>query len=293
MLKKIYKRLAAISCRIISRHSHFDIEVKNIDKTLDYILEHKSSVIRFGDGEFNLIRGKDIPFQNYEPELALKLKNILLSGSHDSLLICLPDVFTRMSQYTKSAQNFWEEHAFVQNRKLFKEIERKNIWYGSAFISRPYMDLKDKSNSVRYFRKLKSIWNKKDILIVEGKYTRSGEGNDLFENANSIKRIICPANNSYYKINEIEMAIRKNCSNRLVLLMLGPTAKIIVDDLNNIPNQLIDIGHIDSEYEWFQMKATHKVKIPHKHTAEFNFDDNQIDILHDNKLKKEICMEIE
>ena len=122
----------------------------------------------------------------------------------------------------------------------------------------------DKIKSAQYFDKLKKLWNKRDVLIVEGAYTRSGIDNDLFNNANSIERIICPSKNSFEKIDEIETEIRKFAYNRLVLLMLGLTAKIIVDDLQDLTNQLIDLGHIDSEYEWFKMGAKYKVKLKNK-----------------------------
>lgn len=43
--------------------------------------------------------------------------------------------------------------------------------------------------------------------------------------------------------------------------MLGPTAKVIVADLiAQLNNQMIDIGHIDSEYEWMKMGVTNKVR---------------------------------
>lgn len=59
----------------------------------------------------------------------------------------------------------------------------------------------------------------------------------------------------------IETEIIKNADNRLILLMLGPTAKVIVAGLvAQLTNQMIDIGHIDSEYEWMKMGATSKVK---------------------------------
>ena len=73
--------------------------------------------------------------------------------------------------------------------------------------------------------------------------------------------------------------------------MVGPTAKIIVNDLkinNNLENQMIDIGHIDSEYEWFKMKAKGKVKIPHKHTAEFNNDDDKVALVDDSNYLSEV-----
>ena len=74
--------------------------------------------------------------------------------------------------------------------------------------------------------------------------------------------------------------------------MLGPTAKVIVDDLQDQSNQMIDIGHVDSEYEWFKMGATHKVKLANKHTAEFNFDED-ISAVHDQVYQDEIVARIE
>lgn len=76
--------------------------------------------------------------------------------------------------------------------------------------------------------------------------------------------------------------------------MLGPTAKVIVAGLvAQLTNQMIDIGHIDSEYEWMKMGATSKVKIPHKHTAEFNFDDKQVKLEKDSDFDNQIISTIE
>ena len=139
---------------------------------------------------------------------------------------------------------------------------------------------------------MKQLWSGRDLLIVEGALTRSGVGNGLFTNTKSIKRIIAPSKNAYQKIDQIEQMIRENAEDRLVLLMLGPTAKVIVDDLQDLDNQLIDLGHIDSEYEWFKMGATYKIKLKNKHTAEFNFDEN-IEAVHDQTYENEIIGKIE
>lgn len=139
---------------------------------------------------------------------------------------------------------------------------------------------------------MKQLWSGRDLLIVEGALTRSGVGNGLFTNTKSIKRIIAPSKNAYQKIDQIEQMIRENAEDRLVLLMLGPTAKVIVDDLQDLDNQLIDLGHIDSEYEWFKMGATYKVKLKNKHTAEFNFDEN-IEAVHDQTYENETIGKIE
>ncbi|PKZ36258.1 DUF1792 domain-containing protein [Lactobacillus crispatus] len=105
---------------------------------------------------------------------------------------------------------------------------------------------------------------------------------------------MCPPTNAYSRKKVIEDEIIKNAANRLILLMLGPTAKVIVADLiAQLNNQMIDIGQIDSEYEWMKMGVTNKVKIPHKHTAEFNFDDKQVKLEKDDNFDKQIISIIE
>ncbi|WP_314756344.1 SP_1767 family glycosyltransferase [uncultured Lactobacillus sp.] len=270
----------------------YDIRVRSIDETLDRIINKNKSIVRFGDGELYLINKKEIGYQTYDENLSKRLKHILLQGSNDKYDVALPDVFAGLEAYGMYAKVYYMNDFFPRNRKDLAEIESTNNIYSNAFVSRPYMDRIDKSKSAIWFDKLKQIWKNKDILIVEGTLTRSGVGNDLFTNTKSIKRILAPSKNAYQKIDQIEQMIRENAEDRLILLMLGPTAKVIIDDLQDLNNQLIDLGHIDSEYEWFKMGATYKVRLKNKHTAEFNFDDN-IGAIHDQTYENEIIGKIE
>ncbi|HEP1799179.1 TPA: SP_1767 family glycosyltransferase [Streptococcus suis] len=250
------------------------IRVKPISQSLDYILEHSCSVARFGDGEMDIIAGHSIPYQDYDPQLASELKEILGLESNQHFMVCLSDVFENRERYTDACNHFWEGH--LQHYQDYYRQICKAPWYGSTFISRPYIDLADKSVSAGYFQSLKQIWTDKDILIVEGKTSRSGVGNDLFQEAKSIQRIICPSKNAYSQIEDILTAIQTYGQDKLVLLMLGPTAKVLAYRLSKTGMQAIDIGHIDSEYEWFTMQAQTKIKLQHKHTAEHNFDQDII-----------------
>lgn len=250
------------------------IRVKPISQSLYYILEHSCSVARFGDGEMDIIAGHSIPYQDYDPQLASELKEILGLESNQHFMVCLSDVFENRERYTDACNHFWEGH--LQHYQDYYRQICKAPWYGSTFISRPYIDLADKSVSAGYFQSLKQIWTDKDILIVEGKTSRSGVGNDLFQEAKSIQRIICPSKNAYSQIEDILAAIQTYGQDKLVLLMLGPTAKVLAYRLSKTGIQAIDIGHIDSEYEWFTMQAQTKIKLQHKHTAEHNFDQDII-----------------
>ena len=265
------------------------IMVKDIDQTLDYIIENQSSIIRFGDGEMDLMLGKSIPYQVYDENLASQLKEIISLQSDEKLVIGLPNVFADRSNFTPAAEAFWKGH-LEHHLKDYVELARAD-WYGTTFVSRPYIDYVDKSQSFSQFEKLKQIWKNEDILIVEGVTSCSGVGNDLFDGANSIKRIICPSHNAYSRIEEIQEAVLQYAENRLILCMLGPTAKILSYNLFKKGYRVLDIGHIDSEYEWMKMGADTKVKFNHKHTAEHNFDQD-IEFIEDETYNDQILIDL-
>ena len=265
------------------------IQVKGIDETLDYIIENKSSLVRFGDGEINMLAGHSIPYQDYDEELVSTMRDIIGQESRKELVVCLPDAFTDRFRFTYWAIPFWKDH-MDHYMDFYREL-CSDSWYGSTFVSRPYIDFEDKSQAKAQFEKLKSIWENRDLLIVEGATSRSGVGNDLFDEANSIKRIICPSHSAFSRVHEIEEEIEKHAAGRLILCMLGPTAKVLAYHLSRKGHQVLDIGHIDSEYEWMKMGAKTKVKFSHKHTAEYNFDQD-IEFIEDETYNSQIVAKI-
>ena len=264
-------------------------QVKSIDESLDYLLEHEASVIRFGDGEINLMAGHSIAYQDYDPVLAQSLRDLVAMPSTQDLVFCLPDAFADRFQFTWWAEDFWKKHLDHYDA-YYREIALAP-WYGSTFISRPYIDFKDKSQAKSQFDKLKKLWQDKDILIVEGATSRSGVGNDLFDQAKSVKRIVCSSHNAYNRVDDIEDSIIQHAKGRLVLLMLGPTAKVLAYNLSQKGIRALDIGHIDSEYEWMLMGAETKVKFKHKHTAEYNFDQD-IEFIEDETYNQQIVADL-
>ena len=265
------------------------IQVKGIDETLDYIIENKSSLVRFGDGEINMLAGHSIPYQDYDGELVSSMRDIIGQESREELVVCLPDAFTDRFRFTYWAIPFWKDH-MDHYMDFYREL-CSDSWYGSTFVSRPYIDFEDKSQAKSQFEKLKSIWKNRDLLIVEGATSRSGVGNDLFDEANSIKRIVCPSHSAFSRVHEIKQEIEKYAAGRLILCMLGPTAKVLAYHLSQKGYQVLDIGHIDSEYEWMKMGAKTKVKFAHKHTAEYNFDQD-IEFIEDETYNSQILVNL-
>ena len=271
----------------------FDISVMTIDETLDELLATEKSLIRFGDGEFNLMTGNSIAYQEYQEDLAQEMREILLhADKQDNVLICLPEIFEVFKGnflQNKDSEHFWKQEMDYHGR-FFKEICQAKE-YGSTWISRFYIDNKDKSRATIQFEKIKALFADKDILIVEGATTRSGVGNDLFDDVKSIKRIICPSHHAFSKVDAIQQAILDHAQGRLILLMLGPTAKILSYRLSRLGYRALDLGHIDPEYEWMKMGAETKVQLKHKHTAEFNFDQG-IEFIEDEDYNSQIVADL-
>lgn len=271
----------------------FDITVMSIDETLDELIATDKSLVRFGDGEFSLINGNSIAYQEYQEDLAQEMREILINADkEDNVLVCLPEIFEIFKGnflQNNDSENFWKNELDYHGR-FFQEICQAKK-YGSTWISRCYIDNKDKSQATTQFEKIKALFADEDILIVEGATTRAGVGNDLFNNVRSIKRIICPSHHAFSKVDVIQQAILDHAEGRLILLMLGPTAKILAYRLSRLGYRALDLGHIDSEYEWMQMGAETKVQLKHKHTAEFNFDQG-IEFIEDENYNNQIVVDL-
>ena len=138
---------------------------------------------------------------------------------------------------------------------------------------------------------MKQLFEGKDLLIVEGVTSRSGVGNDLFDKASSIKRIICPSYNAFSKIQEIREKILEHVEGRLILLTLGPTAKVLAYQLSQLGYRALDLGHIDSEYEWMKMGAETRVQLQHKHTAEY-YSDQEIELIEDEDYNQQVVEDL-
>lgn len=275
----------------VATHSpRFGISVMESLATLDYIAQHRCSVARLGDGEISLILGAPQVFQDENAELQKRLDEIVKQGSNEKLLVCLSDTFHDLDRYVPSAQKWWEGHLNTFEN-YYQELGDMQNLYGNTMVTRPYMDLQDRNRSSEIFRRIKLWWDKRDILIVEGKFTRSGVNNDLYDNATSVQRILCPPKNAWEKHEQIEKAIKKYGKEKLVLVMLGMTATVIAADLATW-GQVIDLGHLDPEYEWYRMGATKRIPIQGKHTAEMNYDQGVPQNIDDPKYLSEIILDL-
>ena len=223
------------------------LKILSSEDTLDEIIKNNRSISSFGDGEFNLIFGKKIGFQEVNKTLIKKLKKVLKCKKKGLLIgIFLP-----------YKNNYLEQFIYVTKKYL-----------------------------------IKLIWEKRDILIIEGEKSRLGIGNDLFNNSKSIKRILCPAENAFNVYDKILEHAKKIDKSFLILLALGPTSSILAYDLYKLGYQVIDAGHIDIEYEWYLRKATKRISIDNKYVNEISGNKFKFGHFNDTKYNEEIISTI-
>jgi len=235
------------------------IAVRTVEETVEWIVNSQDSLVRFGDGEIKLIAGKSLSFQDADEQLIQRLREILISED-EGLLVSVPDIFTDVSEYVKKSQFFWKEHLLF-HRKDYERYCNKDKEYGNAFFSRPYIMYQNKTGCGSLFDQLRKIWDGRDIMIVEGKTSHNGVDNDLFDNAVSIKRIICPSTQAWSCYKKIKKECQKQDKDTLILVALGPAGKVLTQDLFRLGYRVVDIGNLDMEYSWYCMKAENKTTL--------------------------------
>lgn len=268
------------------------LKILSDEKTLDEIIIHNKSISRYGDGEFLIIFGNSIKFQKKDVILKKRLIEILKINDKNFLIgINLPYRNKDLKKLIEYSKNYWYNFVDSNKFKIVKLLNKTNIYYSST-ISRFYFRYKKKKNIPKYIKKLKKIWEQKDILIIEGEKSRVGIGNDLFNNSKSIKRIICPNFNAFKVYNKIIKAVLTIKEKRLILIALGPTATVLAYDLYKLGYQSIDIGHLDIEYEWFLRNASSKIAIENKIVIENHENNNTFTKIRDEKYYKQIIAKI-
>lgn len=226
-------------------------------------------VARFGDGELGMVMdGNSLGFQRKNDVLSQRLLDVLQSNQ-EGLLLCLPDVFNGLASMRKAPSQFWKKWV-ISHKHALMSLKIRGPVFGDAFVTRLYIPWKDKSKEKEILDNLQKAWENKNLVVVEGEKTRCGVGNDLFSNASSVQRILCPAENAWDKYDIILETCLKvpHDENVVFYLALGPTATVLAYDLCVAGYRALDLGHLDLQYEYMLRGMDNKGIIPGKYNNE-------------------------
>ena len=284
-------------CKYCPREFIFDgLYVASRQETLDELILNNKSFSRFGDGEFKIIFGRGIGFHKSSKSLKNKLLNVLKSRLNNLLIgINLPYHEHELNSRPDSLRDYWKNYISKYKFKIRNLLDVKRKYYFAQLFKYSLMiKNKKKFNIPAYIKNLKKIWDKRDILIIEGYFTRCGIGNDLFNNSKSIKRILCPAKNAFSVHAKIIKKFKKLKipKSTLILISLGPAASVLSYDICKMGYQAVDIGHADIEYEFYLRKYDSIKRIPYKYVAQAKNGNKNIQNVTDENYYKQILAKI-
>lgn len=243
------------------------IRVQTMEETINELVRTNKSISRYGDAEFNVVMSKANPnYQAHDPLLTQRLIEVLQSNL-DNLMVAIPRTFYSMEGEKMHIKYFWYAYINKNGKELFSYFNKKKI-YGNAAMTRFYLGQEDKAVSYRVAKLLKNLWDKKELLFIEGELSRMGVGNDLFDNASAINRILCPSKNAFNSYDAILEAAILHGKDKVIMIALGPTASVLSYDLAKLGYHALDVGHIDVEYMWMLMKAERVMPIKGRYVSE-------------------------
>lgn len=188
------------------------------------------SIARYGDGEFNLVRGGNCISQRAAPGLRLELTSILINRD-PRLLVCIPRLDPRSPKYPN-----WQK--VTAPLPQFLDVRMQ---YGSAFITRP--DSAPWIATDEFYADIERLWKGRDIVMVYGSERSLSAEFPAMASAKSIKVVRTPYSGAYDEIDRIEAEILAT-PGETVLLMCGPTATCLAARLAMQGRHAVDLGHI-------------------------------------------------
>ena len=213
----------------------------------------------------------------------VKCQREVIASNEENLLIGLNDFYGDLSHRTEADADGIRAY-IVKARAQHMKLLQKGRLYAHACISR--------TGSLEKVQNQKRIWEGRDCVFVEGDKTRMGVGNDLFDNAKSIQRILCPSESAFDNYDAILEACKKLPKDKTILIALGPTASVLAYDLAKAGYHAIDIGHADLAYEWFlRSGSSKKAAVHYKYNNEYP-EGYIVEDIHDEKYESEIIADL-
>lgn len=226
------------------------LKVLNNVETIELLLHRPKSFCRFGDGEIRLITGNSIPFQKYSRELSDRLLEVLKSNNKNLYVGINYGYFHFNRNVDVQNRKFW-----LLSVKGYRDFLLENcipsITYIDAGFNQVYMG-NNISDYDTYFNRIKSMFKDKKLVIVSGEGIIKKLRYDIFELAKEKIYIYAPTKNAYDKYKDILNSCLNNSSEYIIVLMVGPTSKLLAYDLTKNGYTAWDFGHLAEDYDAYK-----------------------------------------
>ena len=220
-------------------------------------MENPKSFCRYGDGEFFIINGQSIPFQEYDKELATRLCEILQSAD-DKCYVGLDHTYwdSTLKLREKTKKYRWQTGLEIRSSTL-KYCNRKKLYIATNCTCFYMNSIRTNEEYRHHYEKFKQLFKNRNVVIFAGRTVFDKIQFNVFEYAASVRRIFTESKNAWRQRNEIMTAARQFPKDFTLCFILGPTATVLAYDLAQEGYTAWDIGHVAKDYDYF-MKGVPK-----------------------------------
>lgn len=225
------------------------LHILSTEETLHALEEENFSFLRFGDGEIAIAEGQGIPFQEANQKLAERLQE-LLSVKEKGLKIGIPYYYMHpVNTLNPFVQNF--TYSLGKQRKyLLKNCNKANTYIDTC-LTQVYQTYADYDFET-YYARMQKLLQGKNVTVICGEGVLDKLQYNALDVCNSVEYLYGPSMNAYSEYDKLLEHAKKIDKSRLVLVILGPTAKVMVYDLYKEGYTAWDMGHYLKDYDAYK-----------------------------------------
>ena len=145
-------------------------------------------------------------------------------------------------------------YAMGNQRKFLIKNCNSQMIYMDAAITQMYQNY-EKYDFEYYFQQFQKLFEKKDITVVCGQGVLDNIQYNALYVCNSVEYIYAPNKDAFSQYDEILGRILQSDRKRIICIILGPTAKVLVYDLFKNGRTAWDIGHFLKDYDAYMRKV--------------------------------------
>ena len=228
-----------------------EIRILGVEESVELVKKSNKSFVRFNDGEINLMKGCNQPFQKYDEELVRCLYEILETND-DNLIVGLNrDYYVPL--YNSDSIDYYRRYAY-DFRKFFGEHCLKDRNYiDASFTFYRFGDYS--SDAEKFWEKWKEMFRGRKLAIICGEGILDKLQFDIFDLCSERIYIYGPKRHAWSKHKEIIAEIVEKVSKETTLVfILGMAGKAMIPETTKLGYVSWDIGHLAKGYDAYMRK---------------------------------------
>ncbi len=227
------------------------LQILTTGETMRLLEKEKVSFLRYGDGEIAIMMGNSIPFQEFNPKLARRLRKILRTET-EGLKIGIPYYYTHPIKNLNPFVASFAKSLTTQRRFLRRNCNKDTVYIDTC-ITQVYQTY-EKYNFQQYYKHMQNLLKGREITLICGEGVLDRLEYKAYSVCKSVDFITAPSMNAFEKYDSLLRAALRTDKQKLVCIVLGPTAKVLAWDLHKRGYQAWDMGHYFKDYDAYMKK---------------------------------------